>query len=347
MKYYDKNMYLSNTAVYSENDPEFLRKIFIIKLFGSMSIFFTFSFATLSFLSTNNQLSSIFILTTVLLGMNYFFVVRKAHYNLGSHIIVYLFLLLFIYLVYSGGIENAGSLWIYAFPALALFLHGLKHGLIDIGIFIFILSVMFLVNNDAYLAASYSAEYKLRLILSFLIVTFLSSLYEYSSTKSFEEMRRLTEKLITVAKQDQLAEFTNNRGVHEEMEALYQHAKEHDEPLSIMLCDIDYLHDINGRYGHDVGDMVIKEVAKEIQNSIKNTHALARWSGEEFLIVLPDTMINDAYKFADALTRRIKNLNIMHDRNKIQVSLTMGVSDTKSANSIYAAIRQADNSMYT
>lgn len=235
-----------------------------------MSIIFTFSFAVLSFLSTNNQLSSILMLTAALLGMNYFFVPRNAH----------------------------------AFPALALFLHGLKHGLVNIRIFVFILSVIFLVNNDAYLVTSYSSEYKLRLILSFLTVTFLSSLYEYSSTKSFKEM---TEKLITVAKQNQLSEFTNNRGVHEEMEALYQHAKEHDEPLSIMLCDIDYLHDINGRYGHDVGDMVIKKVTKEIQNSIKNTHAL---------------------------TRRIKNLNVMHDRNKIQVSLTMGVSDTKSVNSI-------------
>jgi len=287
------------------------------------------------------------MLTAVLLGMNYVFAIRKGHYNMGSHIIVYVFLLLFIYLVYSGGIENTGSLWIYAFPALALFLHGLKHGLVDIGIFVFILSLMFLVNSDAYLAASYSAEHKSRLILSFLIVTFLSSLYEYSSTKSFEEMRRLTEKLIYTAKQDQLAELTHKRGIHEEMEALYHHAKEHDEPLSIMLCDIDYLHDINGRYGKDVGDMVIREVANEIQHSIKNSHSLARWSGEEFLILLPQTHINDAYNFADALTRRIKNLNVMHDRNKIQVSLTMGVSDTKSANSIYAAIRQADNRMYT
>ncbi|WP_309500265.1 diguanylate cyclase domain-containing protein [Sulfurovum sp.] len=346
MKHDNESIYPSNSAVYPENDPEFLRKLFTIKLFGSLGIVFTSSCAALSFLTANNQLSSILILTAVFLSINYYFVIRKAYYNLGSHIIVYVFFLLLIYLVHSGGIGNTGSLWIYTFPALALFLHGLKHGLIDIVIFVFILSVMFLVNNDQYLTTSYSDEYKLRLILSFLMVAFLSSLYEHSITKSFKEMRKLTEKLIAAAKQDQLTEFINKRGIHEEIGELQRHAQEHDEALSVMLCDIDYLHDINERYGPKIGDMLIEEIAAEIQKSINNTQAIARWTGEEFLILLPQTKIEDAYKFAGALDKRIKNLAIMYERSKIQVSLSIGISDIENGGSIYSSIRHADSQMY-
>lgn len=218
--------------------------------------------------------------------------------------------------------------------------------IIDIGIFVFILSVMFLINNDAYLTASYSGEYKLRLILSFLVVALLSSLYEYSSIKSFEEMRKLTQKLIAVAKQDQLTEFTNKRGIHEEIGELHHNTQERNEALSVMLCDIDYLHDIKGRYGQKIGDMVIEEIAAEIQKSINNTQAIARWTGGEFLILLPQTKIEDAHKFASALDKRIKNLAIMHEGCKIQVSLSIGISDIENSGSIYSSIRHADNQMY-
>jgi len=159
-------------------------------------------------------------------------------------------------------------------------------------------------------------------------------------------MRILTEKLIGVAKQDQLTELANRRGIYEEMELLYAKAKENDEPLCVMLCDIDYLHDINDGYGHHVGDIVIKEIAKEIQNSIKNSDPVARWSGEEFLVILPQTSLEDAHNFAKALSQRIDNLEIKYDNKCIPVSLSIGVSDIENAKSIYAAVRYADNEMY-
>ena len=113
-----------------------------------------------------------------------------------------------------------------------------------------------------------------------------------------------------------------------------------------MLCDIDYLHDINGRYGSDVREMVIKEISQEIQNSIKNSDAVAWWSGEEFIVLFPQTNLSDAHKYSIALKKRIKNLKIIHDRKPIQVTLTTGASNIENANSVYSAVRQADSKMY-
>lgn len=149
-----------------------------------------------------------------------------------------------------------------------------------------------------------------------------------------------------MAKTDQLTELKSRRGMYEEMEALYTEAKEKNEPLCLLLCDIDYLKDINNRCGRNVGDKVIKDIAKEIQNSIRNTDCVSRWSGEEFLILLSNTERNDANKFSLALAQRIKNLKVIHNQKQIQVSLSIGVSDIENTKSIYAAIRHADNAMY-
>jgi diguanylate cyclase (GGDEF)-like protein len=330
----------------SKIGPECQRKIFLIKLFGLTGILITLPFGILSLINGNEILAISLILISILLGGNYFLVAKRSNYQMAAHIIVYLFLFLFLYLVYSGGVANTGSLWIYAFPALALFLHGLKQGLIDIAIFIVLLLVMF-VGFEDYMIASYSNEYMLRLIFTFMVVTFLSSLYEYSHEKFFVEMNTLTEKLINAAKQDQLTELANRRGIYEEIEEMYKQAKEKGEELCVMLCDINFLHDINYKYGYDFGDHIIKQVAAEIQNSIKNTHTLAQWSGEEFLILLPETKLEDAHKFSLALEKRIKNLDIRHDRERIKVSISTGISDVKSVKSIYAAIRKADNEMYS
>lgn len=342
----NKGAFVDDTGMKQSNDnPERLRKSFLIKLFGVLALVITLPFGLLSLYHANYTLSFTLLLISLLFGINYFLVTRKEYYALGANIIVYLFLALFIYLLYSGGVANTGSLWIFSFPALALFLHGLKKGLIDIAIFVILVMLMLLVFHDE-LSTSYDSEYKLRLIVSFLVVTFLSALYEYSNSESFKEMRLLTQKLINVAKQDQLTEPANRRGIHEEMECLYTHAKEFNEDLCVMICDINFLHDINDRYGHDVGDLVIKEVAMEIQNSINNSGTVARWSGEEFLILLPQTKLQDAYKFASALEKRIENLTINYDRQQIRVSVSTGISDVERVNSIYSAVRHADNEMY-
>jgi len=337
---------INATKTSIEEDPEALRRISILKFFGGIGILFTLPFGVLSLFQDNYLLSLFLLGLSVLLIINHYLISQKEYYIFGANVIVYLFLLLFLYLVYSGGIENTGSLWIYVFPAVALFLHGLKYGLIDIALFMLLLSLMFYVNNGSFLEAAYTDAYKLRLILSFSVVTLLTALYEYLSIQSFSKMRLLTQRLIDVAKEEHLSDLVSKRGIYEEMELLFHYAKENNETLVVMLCDIDYLHDIHGRYGNTVGEMVIREISQEIQNSIKNSNTVARWSGEEFIILFPQMELSDVYKYATALEKRIKNLKIIHDRKPIQVSLTTGASNIDNVKSVYSAIRQADNKMY-
>ena len=327
-------------------NPKLARKIYLIKLFGMLGAFVTLPFGVLAVYYGNITLASVLLGISIFLLANYLLITKTKHYTLASNIIVYLFFFLFLYLVYSGGVENTGSLWIYAFPSLALFLHGLKRGLVDIALFVIVLSVILLYPDNALLYASYSDEYKVRLVFSFLVVSFLSSLYEYSSEKSYAQLKYLTDKLVLTLKEEQLTHIANNRSVTDEMELLFEYAKENDEDLSLVLCDIDYLLDIKERYGKDVAAMVVDKISNEIQNSIHNSQAVAHWTGNEFLILLPQTNATDAYRFSKALEKRIKNIHIMHDRKPILSSITTGVADSRYTHSIYGAIRIADDKMY-
>ncbi|MBA1420713.1 MAG: GGDEF domain-containing protein [Epsilonproteobacteria bacterium] len=329
-----------------EYNPGLARNIFLIKLFGLMGVVVTMPFGILALFRGNTTLSMMLICISSVLILNYFFASKREKYAFSSSVIVYLFLCLFLYLVYSGGIENTGSLWIYVFPALALFLHGFKHGLIDIGIFVLGMIIILYMPLDAPLMATYNDEYKSRLLFSFVTVSFLASLYEYFSGKSFEQVCALSKKLIKVAKEEHLAELARKRGIGEEYELLFAYAKKHNESMSIVLADIDYLPDIKGRYGNDIGEMVIHEIKHSIENCIKNSEAIVRWSGAEFLILLPQTVYADACKFAEALEQRIKNMTLTHDGKPMHISLTTGVTDIENSNSIYAAIRNADSKMY-
>ena len=335
--------YKKNLCVYN---PGLARNIFLIKLFGLMGVVVTMPFGILAVFNGNTTLSITLICISFVLIFNYFFARKRKKYAFASHVIVYLFFSLFLCLIYSGGIGNTGSLWIYVFPALALFLHGFKHGLIDIGIFVLGTILILYMPLDTPLLATYSDEYKSHLLFSFVTVSFLTSLYEYSSLKSFEQVCTLSKKLIHVAKEDHLAELASKRGIGEEYELLFAYAKKHDENMSIVLADIDYLPDIKGRYGDDVGEMVIHEIKHGIENCIKNSEAIVRWTGAEFLILLPQTVYNDACKFAEALEQRIKNMTLTHDSKPMHISLTTGVADIENSHSIYAAIRNADSKMY-
>src|SRR5471030_588723 len=87
-------------------------------------------------------------------------------------------------------------------------------------------------------------------------------------------------------------------------------------PLSLIICDIDYFKKINDRYGHDVGDQVLKSVGK-IFNTLRGYDSVARWGGEEFIVMLPDTDHVVAMKVAERLRIGVEESIIIVDNAQI------------------------------
>ena len=176
--------------------------------------------------------------------------------------------------------------------------------------------------------------------------------YKQESEKAKKEKERLTnlikertKELEVLATTDMLTEIYNRRKLYEILEHEYTRAKRYGTDLSVIMFDIDYFKKINDTHGHDVGDYVLKTVAKNVKKVIREVDYFGRWGGEEFLIILPQTDLEGAMAAAEKIREVIENIGF----GKIgKVTASFGVSTyIKSLdNSPDEIIKSADIALY-
>jgi diguanylate cyclase (GGDEF)-like protein len=121
-------------------------------------------------------------------------------------------------------------------------------------------------------------------------------------------------------------------------------AQRHNHPLSLLIVDLDFLKDVNDRYGHPSGDMVIRTVAGIIHGSCRDIDFAARYGGEEFTVILPETSLNGAIQAADRIRERIAAQQIVGIGN---ITASIGVSNYPvNALGKEDLIRVADQALY-
>lgn len=105
---------------------------------------------------------------------------------------------------------------------------------------------------------------------------------------------------------DKLTGLYNRLKLDEVFEYELAKVKRYHEALSLIMVDIDKFKSVNDNYGHQVGDLVLRDLAKILKSSIRQTDTLGRWGGEEFLIICPQTDIKSAYSIADKIRQKIE-----------------------------------------
>jgi len=177
------------------------------------------------------------------------------------------------------------------------------------------------------------------------ILTKLCSLV-MDNTLLYEEKKALS---IT----DALTGSYNRAYVAEHLPQEIKRASRYGRPISLVLCDIDHFKKVNDRYGHQIGDRVLREFVICLTDLIRsNVDWLARYGGEEFLVVLPETDVKSAVKQAERLRRRISKRIIETHETRLQITASFGVTgfvpDPEQNDSISheAMINCADKFMY-
>jgi len=149
---------------------------------------------------------------------------------------------------------------------------------------------------------------------------------------------------------DSLTQIPNRRCLDEFLEQQWLQSKKKKRNLSIILCDVDFFKKYNDTYGHQAGDLCLKQVAQTLAQSIRNTDLAARYGGEEFMVVLPNTSPEVAMVIAQKICARLKSLEIAHASSQASeyVSLSCGVAST-SVNLVSSPedlIANADRALY-
>lgn len=115
----------------------------------------------------------------------------------------------------------------------------------------------------------------------------------------------------------------------------------------VMLVDVDSLKQINDKYGHSVGDLVIRAIARALTNAIRRDDMVIRWGGDEFIVVFPDLSKENSKLLGDKLLKSVSDLSIGAGSEEIRPTISIGISYfLDKDNNLMSAINRADQAMY-
>jgi len=165
-----------------------------------------------------------------------------------------------------------------------------------------------------------------------------------------KKVQEKTDALKSLAVTDPLTKLYNRRYFAEISTELFELAKRENQPLSLMMIDIDKFKNINDTYGHQTGDVVIEKLASVMSKMKRESDIACRYGGEEFILLLPKTSKDGATKLADRIRETIEYTKVLtHDSNKeVSFTISVGVSevDFEKDTNIEAVIKRADDAMY-
>jgi len=149
-----------------------------------------------------------------------------------------------------------------------------------------------------------------------------------------------------VAFYDSLTRVYNRRKLLQLLQAELKRVKRYGRPLSILLLDIDDFKKINDTYGHNFGDTVLKDFARILRQVTRETDYVGRWGGEEFLIILPETTKEEAFKVAEKIRKHIEDYFEENYGKKITVSI--GLTEIRHFDDtiLLKIIDMADKALY-
>ncbi|WP_066852039.1 sensor domain-containing diguanylate cyclase [Halodesulfovibrio spirochaetisodalis] len=162
------------------------------------------------------------------------------------------------------------------------------------------------------------------------------------------ERKHMMREMCRLARTDCLTGLWN-RGYFVELAAQeIARCKRFSHELSILLVDVDYFKGVNDKYGHDIGDKVLVGVADTLRETLREVDVVARFGGEEFVVMLPDTGLDAAQMAADRLCRAVREQDFSYDRHRaINVTVSIGVTAFEDVQtSLDLLLKRADTAMY-
>ncbi len=148
---------------------------------------------------------------------------------------------------------------------------------------------------------------------------------------------------------DEMTGLFNRRFIDEALSEQLAHARTVRSPLSLVMADLDHFSSINNEYGHEVGDQVIQAVVPVLRRTFRKGDLLARYGGDEFIFLLPDTPAEDALALCEHVCRDVEKLNVLSDKSGsiTRVTTSQGIAAYPAHGKTVKALQEAaDKALY-
>lgn len=170
------------------------------------------------------------------------------------------------------------------------------------------------------------------------------------STELMEELKRDLEYVRREAMTDGLTGIANRKAFDAELDRVLRESENSKSIFSLLMVDIDFFKSFNDNFGHQVGDQVLRLVARTLKDGLKGRDFAARYGGEEFSIILPDTDLSGAVAVGNSLRKAVASKDVINrSSGKVlgRITMSVGVAEYAGDRTMEELIERADNALYT
>jgi len=162
------------------------------------------------------------------------------------------------------------------------------------------------------------------------------------------QLLEANERLRYMSQTDALTGLDNRRHLEERIDEMFEHARRLNEPFSCVMCDLDRFKSVNDTYGHQAGDAVLKQFARILRNEVREIDRVGRYGGEEFMLLLPGTVLDAAVTFAERVRKEVEGHTFTFDGTQICRTASFGVSawPHPRIGNCDVLVRAADDALY-
>lgn len=145
---------------------------------------------------------------------------------------------------------------------------------------------------------------------------------------------------------DSLTQVPNRNAYNERVELEFRRWKRHKQPICIAVVDIDHFKKINDSFGHAAGDKTLQVIAQNISKCLRATDFFARWGGEEFVVLLPQTELEHVKKPLESIRKQIQRIPFKFRDKSVTITASLGATNFVPGDSILTAFERADKALY-
>jgi diguanylate cyclase (GGDEF)-like protein len=192
----------------------------------------------------------------------------------------------------------------------------------------------------------YSDVSIVRFLSAYIALSLFAVAMDISHSRSLNKYKDLSLRVDQIAHQDQLTQLPNRHDMERRLEKKYQQYRLINQPFSVLLADLDNFKFINDRYGHDAGDDVLHAIGVLLGEPLRGEDVVARWGGNEFMVLLPTANADAAVNIAERLRSQAGKLTMEAQGDKLRISLSVGVASIDKCTGIDDLISTAENGLY-
>lgn len=186
----------------------------------------------------------------------------------------------------------------------------------------------------------------INLIITVVVLAITGHFFETSASDAEKALIHTNKKLAGLATTDPVTNLVNRRIILSRIEQEKNRMERGSKPFSLIMVDVDNFKQINDAYGHSGGDFVLVNLAEMISLSLRKQDEVARWGGDEFLIMLPETDMEGGLIVAEKIRERVLSTPFWYREIDIPVTITLGLGSCEMGMGVGSCIRKADQALY-